>query len=186
MKTHIQVVKYRRKQSGKTDYRTRLNLLSGHKQRIVVRKSLKFITIQIVEYSPTGDTTLVFASSKELVKLGWKFGTKNTAASYLCGLLLGKKAVKAKITHGVVDLGRYTTNKGNKLFAAVKGLIDAGMKISINKDVLPSDERISGAHIAAGAKSVKSPHQFANLKKQNINVADIQKNFTQVKESILR
>jgi len=37
--------------------------------------------------------------------------------------------------------------KGATVFAALKGMVDAGMKIPHGKDVLPSKERLAGKHI---------------------------------------
>jgi large subunit ribosomal protein L18 len=147
MKNSVRTIPFRRKREGKTDYRLRRKLLSSKNPRLVIRKSLRYITIQAIQYSPTGDIILVSASSKELAKLGWKFGTKNTAACYLTGLLLAKKAKEKKITTGNIDLGRYTTTKGNKLFAAIKGLVDGGLNVPASNKIFPAEERLNGSHI---------------------------------------
>jgi ribosomal protein L18 len=52
-------VKPRRHRERKTDYRLRLKLLRSKKPRIVVRKSLKAIRVQFVEYSAQGDKNMV-------------------------------------------------------------------------------------------------------------------------------
>ena len=160
-------VKYHRKRSGKTDYRARRLLLSSRSTRIVIRKTLKYVLVQFLQYSPSSDVVLVSCSSKELVKLGWKFGTKNISAAYLTGLLAGKKAMDKKIKAGVVDLGLQTTSKGGKLFAVVKGLVDAGISINANPKIFPDDKRLAGEHIAeAASKNFKN--QFSKHKPQGI------------------
>ena len=68
----IYTVAYRRKRKGLTDYKKRMKTLLGNKPRIVVRKSLKNFTIQIIEFKPTGDKIIASASTKELAKHGWK------------------------------------------------------------------------------------------------------------------
>ncbi|MDP6704490.1 MAG: hypothetical protein QF775_03320, partial [archaeon] len=64
---------FRRRKSNQTDYRKRLSLLKSGKPRLVVRKSLKNIQVQLVNYTDSGDTILASASSTELNKLGWNY-----------------------------------------------------------------------------------------------------------------
>ena len=161
MNPNTYTVKYRRKREGKTEYRARRNLLSSRKHRVVIRKSLQYITIQVIEYVPGGDRIVLAVSSKKLRDFGWKFGLKNTSAAYLTGLLAGVKAKELKVKSAVVDLGRQTTSKGNKLFAAIKGLMDAGLDVKASAKIAPSNERIEGAHIA-GLKDQLSKEQFKN------------------------
>jgi large subunit ribosomal protein L18 len=148
-------VRYRRKRVGKTDYKTRLKLLSGGQKRLVIRRSLKNIWMQIIEFSPAGDKVLVSAHSHEIKKLGWKGGLNNLPAAYLCGLLLGKKAKAKKITSAVLDIGLSVSVKGTVWYAALKGVVDAGVSVPHAKEVLPDDKRIKGEHIAAWAKKLK-------------------------------
>ena len=83
---------FRRRREGKTDYRNRLALLKSGKYRLVVRKSLKYITVQIIEYDEVGDRTVVSVSSKQLRTFGWQFSCDNIPAAYLTGILIAKKA----------------------------------------------------------------------------------------------
>ncbi len=184
MKGTTYTVKYRRKLSGKTDYKARRVLLSANKPRLVIRKSLKYITVQLIQYIPEGDKVLISTSSKELTKLGWNFSTKNTPAGYLTGLLCGKKALAKKFDAAVIDLGRQTTNKGNKLFAVIKGLKDAGIKLSINEKIFPSDDRIKGTHIISYSKEAKN-NQFVKLKK-TVQFDKMESTFNSVEEKILQ
>jgi len=159
---------FRRRKEGKTDYRKRLVLLKSEKPRLVVRKSLKYITAQLVEYSEAGDKTIASTNSKQLVGLGWKFACDNTPAAYLTGLLIAKKAEKAgrKITEAVLDAGLYPSTKGSRIYAVAKGARDAGLDIAVDESVLPSDERIIGSHIAkANAERFKDlPAEFEKMK----------------------
>lgn len=63
-------VQFRRRREGKTDYYKRLKLIVSDKPRMVVRKSNKHITCQLVEAKLEGDNTLVAAHSSELAKYG--------------------------------------------------------------------------------------------------------------------
>ncbi|HLC32810.1 MAG TPA: 50S ribosomal protein L18, partial [Candidatus Nanoarchaeia archaeon] len=112
-------VPYRRKREGKTDYRTRMKLLLGSKPRIVLRKSSKHVSLQIVEFHPNGDTVIASANSSELEKFGWKGGSGNTSAAYLTGMLLAKKAKKNLAC--VLDIGQMSSVKGATIYAAAKG-----------------------------------------------------------------
>ncbi|MCX6662257.1 MAG: 50S ribosomal protein L18 [Euryarchaeota archaeon] len=141
-------VKPRRHRERKTDYRLRLKLLRSRKPRIVVRKSLKAIRVQFVEYNPQGDKILASAISNELVKeYGWKYSASNTPAAYLTGFLAGKRAKEKGIEHGVLDIGLYHPTVGSTLFASLKGVLDAGIECPHDAQMLPKEERINGVHI---------------------------------------
>ncbi len=140
-------VRERRKREGKTGYKSRLNLLKGKIPRAVVRKTNKYIIAQIVESKEARDFTKVYVVSKTLQKYGWHFSFKNLPASYLTGLLLGKKALKAKIKKAILDIGLFDSTKGSKIYALVKGLKDSGIEINCDEKMIPSNDRISGKHI---------------------------------------
>ena len=87
MKSHkTRKIKYRRKLQGKTNYKKRLRLLLSKKPRLVVRKSLKNIIAQIIEYHPSGDKLLFSASSKELEKMGWEPPLRAITSSKITGV----------------------------------------------------------------------------------------------------
>ena len=141
-------VKPRRRREGVTDYRKRLRLLKSRKVRLVIRKSLKYTQIQFVEYKEDGDNILVDANSKELIaKYNWKYSTSSTPAAYLIGLVAGKRAKDKGINECVLDMGRYIPTDGNKVFASIKGVIDAGLDCPYNEEKIPSEDRLLGKHI---------------------------------------
>jgi len=141
-------VKPRRRREGRTDYRKRLGLLKSRKTRIVVRRTLKNTIVQFVKYNEIGDEILVTVISNELVKkYNWKYSTSTTPAAYLTGLLAGKKAVDKGIKEGVLDIGRYVPSTGSKVFAALKGVLDAGVECPYNEEKIPKEDRILGKHL---------------------------------------
>lgn len=153
-------VQFARKLSGRTNYRRRLALLKSNRPRLVVRKTLSRIIMQVVNFDSAGDKVIITASSDGLKKLGWMHSGKNIPAAYLAGMLLGKMALAAKISEVVPDIGLQSVTKGGKIFAALKGAKDAGLNFELSDDVVPDANAISGAKIAAFAKSAK-PVQFA-------------------------
>jgi large subunit ribosomal protein L18 len=155
---------FRRRREGKTDYSKRLALLKSEMPRIVVRKSLKYITAQIVEYDAIGDNTIASATSKQLKALGWKFSCDNIPAAYLTGLLIAKEAEKKKVKKAVLDIGIYESTKGSRIYAVVKGAKDGGLDIAANEEMFPSEDRISGKHIAEQGKFKDMPIQFEKAK----------------------
>jgi len=157
---------FRRRREGKTNYAKRLRLLSSGKPRLVARRSLKYIQAQVVNYDEIGDRVVASASSKELQKFGWNFSCKNTPAAYLTGLLIGRRALAAKVSSAVLDTGLYGSTKGSKLFTLAKGAIDAGLKVPCGEGVLPSEERIKGAHIANQDKFKDLPKEFEKVKEK--------------------
>ena len=139
---------FRRRREGKTDYKKRLKLLYSKKPRLVFRRSLKYITAQIVEYPPKGDKTIVGVTSKNLKKLGWPHACDNTPAAYLTGLLIGKKALEKGIKEAVLDIGLYHSTKGGRMYALAKGVIDAGLILHVDESMFPSEDRLKGKHIS--------------------------------------
>ena len=163
----------KRRMQGITDYRKRLALLKSGTTRLVVRKTAGNVIAQLVDYKPEGDVIHTTVDIIQLRKLGWKGGA-NTAAAYLIGYMTGKLARKKKLHKAVIDTGRHP--KSSKLFAVVKGALDAGMKLPHSEDSIPSEERIKGEHVNAYMKTAKG-HQFSKYKKVKLSVTS---NFEQV------
>lgn len=178
-------VKYRRRRELLTDYRKRLALVKSGLPRFVVRKSGSGIVAQIVEFGLRGDKTVSSAVSKELENYGWKGDLGNISAAYLTGLLLGKKCnVKDEI---IMDIGRQHPAKGGRLFAALKGAIDAGLNIRGGKEAFPKPERISGKHISDYCKKAgeKKGTLFSKYAKRGLDPEKLPEHFASVKESII-
>jgi len=167
-------IRYRRRREDKTNYKKRISLLQSEKPRLVIRRSLKNMVIQLIEYKPSGDHIIVSAHSKELKKYNWEFSKGNIPSAYLTGLLIGKKALAKKCKDIIVDLGLQNPRKGTRLYAALKGVIDAGVKIPHDKEIFPSEERIKGEHIAN--------NEFI----KNEKAKDLPKVFEQCKEKIMK
>ena len=147
------VVYFRRKREGRTDYVRRLSLLKSRLPRLVVRKTNKHLIVQVIEYLPDGDRVLASASTEHLAKHGWSAATGNSAAAYLTGMLLGKKLLAQKVDKEIiVDIGLQTHKKGSRLYAAVRGVKDAGVAVKCSADVLPGDERLTGDHLSEKAR----------------------------------
>lgn len=162
-------VPLRRKRSGKTNYKKRLQLLKGGKNRLVIRKSNTQIILQIIKYETDGDKVQVTVQSKELEKNhGWKHSHKNTPAAYLAGLLLAKKAKEKGIKEAILDLGLQSPMKGNKLYAALKGAIDGGLNVPASEDIFPAEERIKGEHVGSYLEKHKTITQDFESTKSKI------------------
>ncbi|UCH88978.1 MAG: 50S ribosomal protein L18 [Thermoplasmata archaeon] len=141
-------VPFRRRREGKTNFRRRLNLLKSGKTRAVVRSSNKFIIVQFIEFKLEGDKVIASATSRELSKFGWQKASSNLPSAYLAGMLAAKRAKKRNVSEAVLDIGLRVPVKGSKIFAALKGMLDEGIDIPHNDEIMPSSERISGAHIS--------------------------------------
>jgi large subunit ribosomal protein L18 len=149
----------KRRLEKKTDYRLRLDLLKSEKPRLVVRKSHREMHIQVVDFEMKGDKTLLEVDSKALTKMGWTLHTGSLPAAYLTGYMAGKKAVAAGIKAAVLDTGLGRSTTGSALYAAAKGAADAGLEIPLSEEVVPDEDRLKGAHIAAYAKKLRSNAQ---------------------------
>jgi len=64
-------------------------------------------------------------------------------------VLLGKKALAKGVENAILDIGVQRSVKGSRLYAAVKGVLDAGMHVPVSEEMLPSEERLLGKHIAS-------------------------------------
>jgi len=145
-------VHFARRRKGITDYETRLALLKSGKPRLVVRKTNKAIIAQVVDYHVDGDKTICAANSRELAKYGFT-GKCNTPSAYLVGLLAAKRAKEKGVKAAIADIGRQTRTKGGILFAALKGFVDGGITLPLGEEIVPSEERVSGAHLKGDAKA---------------------------------
>jgi large subunit ribosomal protein L18 len=183
----MRTVQYRRKREGRTNYKNRLNLLVSRKNRVVVRKSLSGIQIQVVEYLPDGDHVLLSVHSRDLKKYGLTRTNGNKSIAYLTGLLCGVKAKKAKITSGILDLGLQRAHPKGKLFAAAKGMVDAGFEIPIDEKALPSDEDVSGKLVESYATTLGEDAKklFSGYEKDGVKVTTISKVYEDIKSKIL-
>ncbi|MFH1786373.1 MAG: 50S ribosomal protein L18 [archaeon] len=176
-------VMFRRRRKGKTDYTARLGMLRGNLPRFVVRSTNSRILCQLVDYSKEGDKTTASVGSDALKQYGWKAGGANTSAAYLTGLLLGKKSGAKK---AILDIGLSTSVKGAKVYAAAKGLQDAGVEIAIG-DVVPDESRISGTHVQEYAKSLPEEERkkrFSLYYKNSIDPTKLVDHFNAVKVKI--
>ena len=183
-------VKYRRTREGKTNYKNRLRLLLSGTQRLVIRKSLKAVRVQIVAYTPQGDRVQVFVDSHTLTKYGWLGSYNNIPAAYLTGLLAAKQANAQSIKEAICDLGNCSTVPGSVIFAALAGVVAGGLSIPVNKTVFPKEERITGKHIATYAKDLKTKdeqkykRQFAQYLKKQFLPEELPNLFLQIKTKI--
>ena len=152
-------VPFRRRREGRTDYRVRSKLLRSGRPRVVVRKTLNQTIVQFVVPDATGDRILATAQSLELKGHGWSAGTGNLPAAYLTGFLAGRRAAAKGLKEAILDIGMQRPSKGGRLFAALQGLLDAGVAVPHDKGVLPPKDRVRGAHIGD-----EVPKQFDAVK----------------------
>jgi len=153
-------MRLRRRRQGRTDYHRRLKLLRSEKPRAVVRLTNRRVIVQIVEYEADGDKVLITVDGETLVrKFGWPkdASRKSIPACRMAGYAAGKMAIAAGINSAVLDIGLANATVGNRRFAALKGLIEAGMDVPHSEEILPSEERADGQHIDADlAKAVQT------------------------------
>jgi large subunit ribosomal protein L18 len=158
-------VKFRRRREGKTSYKKRLALLKSNLPRLVIRRSNKYITSEVIDYAKKGDKVLAHTHSSHLKKDGWKFGVGNLPAAYLTGLKLGAK-LKGKVKKAVLDHGLCTSTKGSLIYACLKGFLDSGIEVKHNPKIFPDESRIKGEHIAKYSKKPDITKNFENVKKK--------------------
>ncbi|MCY3411214.1 MAG: 50S ribosomal protein L18 [Candidatus Heimdallarchaeota archaeon] len=165
-------VPLRRRREGKTDFYSRRELLKSGRVRAVIRKSSKNMQIQFVEALPDGDKTLASSNSLQLKDFGWNITGGNIPAAYVTGYLAGKRALAAGIDDAIADLGLQVRQKGGRIYAALKGIIDAGLEIPASDIVFPEEDILKGAHLKNTSEELRE--NFARYKeaKQNIDELD--------------
>ncbi|MFZ5955018.1 MAG: 50S ribosomal protein L18 [Nanoarchaeota archaeon] len=138
----------RRRIENKTDYKLRLGLLKSKVPRIVIRRTNRYIIVQLVETQEGKDIIKKGCTSKELLNQGWdekfKGSLKSISAAYLTGLLMAKKIEKGEY---ILDIGIAKHKAGSRIYAVAKGLSDGGLKIRADPSIFPPEERLSGKHL---------------------------------------
>jgi len=190
MRNKVITVGFRRKREGKTNYKKRINLLTGGTHRIVIRKSISGMLAQLVEFNISGDKVHGQVKSSDLKKIGWKYEPSNIPSAYLTGFALGHK-IKGKTNSDLaIDIGRIKAVAGSRLFALVKGLRDAGTPVLVNEKVFPKEDRIKGKHIAKFAKMLNEREpkdykkQFGSSIKRGADPLKIEEEFAKTKAKI--
>ena len=182
----------RRRREGKTNYHKRYRMvLSGH-PRFVVRKTNKYVWVQVMKASPQGDVVVAAAHSRELEKkYGWKGYGNSTPAVYLTGLLAALRAKKAGVDYAAPDIGLHKPTIGARIFAAIKAANDVGLEVPVSEEVIPSDDRIKGVHISKYAKILKENNpeayqtRFKKMLERGLDPEAYPQHFEEVKAKIL-
>ena len=121
-------------------------MLIGKRDFITVKTSNENTLVQIHKPEIAGDKVIASAHSRFLLKKGWNGSRKNIPAAYLTGYLAGKKALvkggKDAILYSGAD--RYT----QRMAAALKGVIDAGLEVAADSETFPPEKRIKGEHLS--------------------------------------
>lgn len=184
-------VPFRRRREGKTDYQSRRALVLSRLPRLVVRGSLRHVIVQVVDAKETGDEVLVSAHSRELAKsYGWLGDCGNVSAAYLTGLLCGYRMTTHGVGKAVLDTGLQSPSRGSRVFAALKGVLDAGVTVPHDKEMLPDEKRVRGQHIvdyAARLSSTPDAYQkgFSQHLSRGLRPEQLSEHFSSIKEKIV-
>tara|TARA_B100000579_G_scaffold340721_1_gene292400 strand:+ start:144 stop:656 length:513 start_codon:yes stop_codon:yes gene_type:complete len=161
--------RYKRRTTGQTDYHRRLKLLRGGVPRAVVRVTNTQVICQLINYDADGDQVISAVDGKSLRNnYAWpsKVSTKSVPAAYCTGYALAKQVQKSGHDEAVLDIGLAASTPGNRVFAALKGMVDGGLWVPHNEDIFPSEERLAGSHIndsiAGAVEKTKSAIEEAN------------------------
>jgi large subunit ribosomal protein L18 len=153
----------------------------------VIRKTNTKIIVQIVNATVTGDITEASALSSELASHGWAASSNNLPSAYLTGLLAGLRAKSRGVENAILDIGLNPPVRGSKVYAALKGVIDAGLDVPHDPEVLPTEDRLAGKHIVSSYDhfSDKESQMFSKIGAKKTTITGIPKKFTAVKSALL-
>ena len=120
-------------------------MLMGKRDFITVNITNENTQVQILKPGMEGDKVVASAHSRYLLEKGWKGSRKSVPAAYLTGYLAGKKALGQGAKDAILYTGtrRYT----QRMAAALKGVIDAGVEVPANDETFPPEDRINGEHL---------------------------------------
>jgi|TARA_B100002003_G_C14061327_1_gene510898 large subunit ribosomal protein L18 len=186
-----QVLSYKRRRNGKTNYKKRLRLLLSGTARAVIRKTNTKSIIQITQYNATGDKVIIGATSDTIKKAGWPYNGANLPGFYLTGIAAGKKALEKGVDTIIIDVGLRRVTKANCLFAAMKGLKDAGLNVKLEDDQAPSQDRLEGKHISAYAAKLAAENKeqydklYSKYTKDGHKPEDMPQKVEEVKQKLL-
>jgi large subunit ribosomal protein L18 len=151
---------------------------------------LKHIIVQIVKAEVTGDQVVASAHSRELAKTyGWKGSCRNVPAAYLTGLLCGFRAVVHGVKKAVLDIGLHSPSRGSRVFAALKGVLDAGVTVPHSEDMLPDEDRTSGKHVVEYASQLSSDSEayqrkFSKYLSRKLRPEQLSEHFSLIKKKV--
>jgi large subunit ribosomal protein L18 len=153
----------------------------------VIRKTNTKVIVQLINATVTGDITEASALSSELAGYGWAASSNNLPSAYLTGLLAGLRAKSRGVDIAVLDLGLIPPVKGSKVYAALKGVIDAGLDVPHDPEILPDEDRLTGKHIVSSYEhfSDKEGQMFSKVGSKKTTITGIPKKFKTVKNALL-
>ena len=135
----------RRLREEKTNYKKRGTMLRGKREFITVNISNENTQVQILKPEISGDKVLASSHSRNLLERGWKGSRKSVPAAYLTGYIAGKKALSKGSSGAILYTG--TRKYTQRMAAALKGVIDAGLEVPASPETFPPSERINGEHL---------------------------------------
>jgi len=123
-------------------------------------------------------------------KYGYLGSLNNISASYLTGLLCGYRSKANNVEKAVLDVGLHIPSKGADVFSALKGVLDAGVEVSHDEEVLPDEKRIAGDHVTKYAEQLSAnPDEksrlFVAYAKRGLSPGKFGQHFAEVKEKIV-
>ncbi len=148
----IKRIPFKRRRQKLTNYHKRLKLVKSGKTRLVVRLSNRYVRCQFIDYYEDGDKTIVTFDSKKLPNFN---GGKNLQSAYLTGLKSGLIALSKGVKNAILDIGLKPSVKNSRIYACVKGVIEAGIKVPVSEEMLPSDELLKKNELSEVIKLIK-------------------------------
>ena len=153
------VFRFNRRIRNQTDYKQRLGFLKSKLVRVVIRKSNNNTLVQFLESSLSSQDKVITSAKSNILKKEFKVDihSGNIVSAYLTGYISGLRFLKNSKSKKecIVDFGLQKKMIGGRLFSAVKGIIDSGVKLKCSDGVFPSEDRLLGKHLKDKSVSTK-------------------------------
>lgn len=176
----------KRRRECKTDYKLRMGLLKSSLPRIAIRKTNRYIGIQVIESVEAQDKVVFGITSKALSDYGWDEklagSLKSISAGYLTGILAAKKIKNGEF---IIDMGMALNKKGGRTYAVIAGLVKGGLNIHANEEIFPTEERLMGEHQSEEVqKAIKDVMGKIDSAKEVVKTEKVKEKVVKVKKEI--
>jgi len=100
------------------------------------------------------------------------------------------KAKTQGIEEVILDIGLHAPSKGARIFAVLRGVLDAEVEVPHSEEKLPDEKRVEGEHIAKYAESLapnvgEYQSKFSNYLGRKLPPETLPKHAVQVKTNMI-
>ncbi len=105
--------------------------------------------------------------------------------------MAGFRALQEGSKRAILDTGLHISSKGTRIYAALKGVLDAGIEVPHGEEILPDEDRIKGKHISDYAINLSKDSElynkhFSQYISEGFELKQLPEHFNEIKEKIIK